>query len=84
MRWRRWLVRIGIGLVAVLALLVVGGWLLLRSSYVTHQVAARIEAATGAPVRVGALSVGLRGSSMSKLEFLIAARRAKSLAEVQK
>jgi translocation and assembly module TamB len=70
MRWRRWLVRIAVGLVAVVGLLLVAGWFLLRSSLVTNQVAARIQQATGAPVRVGAASVGLRGTSLSALQFL--------------
>jgi hypothetical protein len=70
MRWRRWLVRIAVGFVVLFGLLFVAGWFLLRSSLVTNQVAARIQAATGAPVRVRAASVGLRGTSLSGLQFL--------------
>jgi hypothetical protein len=70
MRWRRWLVRIAAGILAAVVLIAGVGWLALRSSFVTSKVAARIEAATGAPVRVGALSLGLRGSSLSGLQFL--------------
>lgn len=70
MRWRRWLIRISIGLVVLIGLLVVAGWFVLRSSLVTNQVAARIQEATGAPVRVEAASVGLRGTSLSGLQFL--------------
>jgi translocation and assembly module TamB len=70
MRWRRWLVRIAVGLVVLIGVLVVGGWFLLRSSLVTNQVAARIQEATGAPVRVEGASVGLRGTSLTGLQFL--------------
>ena len=34
MRWRRWLIRIAVGLVAIVVVLLIAGWLLLRSSLV--------------------------------------------------
>src|SRR5262245_6775188 len=70
MRWRRWLVRLGLGAVALIAVLAVVAWLAARSAWAAHKVAEQIAEATGAPVRVGTLNVGLTGSTLYNLQFL--------------
>src|SRR5215207_5445415 len=67
---RRWLVRLGIGAVALVVVLVVGAKLLLRSGFAANKVAVQIQEAVGGPTRVGHLDVGVTGSSLHDLQFL--------------
>src|SRR5690242_2750818 len=67
---RRWLVRLGVGAVVLAIVLVVAAKLVLRSGFAANKVAAQIQEAAGAPVRVASVDVGLSGSSLQDLQFL--------------
>jgi hypothetical protein len=68
MRRRRSWKRTAIILLAVIGLAYFGGVWLLRSAYAADQVASRLAAAAGAPVRVGGFDLGFGRSSLSGLE----------------
>ncbi len=66
----RWLVRIGIGVVVLVAVLIVTAKLLLRTGFAADKVAAQLQEAAGAPVHVGSLDVGITGSNIQNVQFL--------------
>src|SRR5437763_9477553 len=70
MRFRRWLLYLGLGSIALIVVLMVAAWLTARSAWAAQKVAAQIAEAAGAPVRVGGLNVGVTGSSLRNLQFL--------------
>ena len=70
MRFRRWLLYLGLGSITLIVVLMVAAWLTARSAWAARQVAAQIAEAAGAPVRVGGLHVGVTGSSLRNLQFL--------------
>src|SRR5262245_43263218 len=67
---RRRLARLIVGAVVALGLLAGAGRVLLRSAYAAERVTARLGAAVGAPVRVGAVDLGLTGSALRDVDVL--------------
>jgi len=59
----------GFSLLAVLLVIILGGWLFLQSGYAARQIASALSDSLGAPVEVDGASVGLRHSEVQKVRL---------------
>lgn len=70
MRRGRFWIRLGVGLAAALALLVLAAWLGTRTRYAADLIAGKLAVAVGLPVQVGTLDVGASDTSLRGLALL--------------
>ena len=68
-RWRRLFVSLALVFLILLGVLIAAGAWYVHSDHATARVAGRLEAALGAPVKVGGIRLGLRDSSVHQVDL---------------